>query len=85
MKHEIKDLMKKYGLDGEVEYSFSVTPQSMRHPSPTISGISELFDLGTEIRVGDKYYSAQYLDFQHCHIIEILDREKDYVVERIYL
>ena len=85
MKHEIRDLMKKYDLDGEVEYSFSVNPQSMRDSSPTISGISELFDLGTEIRVGDKYYSAQYVDFQHCSIIEILDREKDYVVERVYL
>lgn len=41
MKQEIRDLMKKYGLDGEVEYSFSVTPQSMRHPSSTVSGISE--------------------------------------------
>lgn len=85
MEQKVRDLMKKYGLDGEVEYSFSVTPQNMRHPNHTISGISELFDLGTEIRVGDKYYSAQYLDFQHCNIIEILDREKDYVVERVYL
>lgn len=85
MEQKVRDLMKKYGLDGEVEYSFSVTPQNMRHPNHTISGISELFDLGTEIRVGDNYYSAQYLDFQHCNIIEILDREKDYVVERVYL
>lgn len=38
-----------------------------------------------EIRVGDNYYSAQYLDFQHCNIIEILDKEKDCVVERVYL
>ena len=85
MEQKVRDLMKKYGLDGEVEYSFNVTPQNMRHPNPTISGISELFDLGTEIRVGNKYYSAQYLDFQHCNIIEIVDREKDYVVERVYL
>ena len=81
-----KKLKEKYKLTGDgVEIRFEVTPQTRRHPSPLISGISEIFDFGTYITVGKDYYSAEYLDFHHCFIIEILDREKDYVIERACL
>lgn len=75
-----KELIEKYNLN---EGSFTVTPQSRRHPSPFISGISEIFDFGTIITVGGDFYLAEYLyDHQYCY--EVLDRGKDYVVERIY-
>ena len=81
MKDIKKDLIEKYDLR---EGSFTVTPQSRRHPSPIISGISELFDFGTIITLGKSYYLAEYL-YQHEYCYEVLDKSEDYVVERVYL
>lgn len=81
MKDIKKGLVEKYDL---TEGSFTVTPQSRRHPSPTISGISEIFDFGTVITLGESHYLAEYL-YQHEYCYEVLDRSEDYVVERVYL
>ena len=80
MKDIRKSLIEKYDL---TEGGFTVTPQTRRHPSPTISGISEIFDFGTIITLGEDYYLAEYL-YRHEYCYEVLDRSEDYVVERAY-
>jgi len=81
MKDIKRTMIEKYNLN---EGSFTVSPQTLRHPSPTLSGISEIFDLGTIITLGKDYYMAEYL-YQHEYCYEVLDRREDYVVERHYL
>ena len=75
-----EQLIKKYNL---TEGSFTVTPQSRRHPSLTISGISEIFDNCTIITLGKDYYLAEYL-YDHKYCYEVLNIHEDYVVERTY-
>ena len=81
MKDIKESLVEKYDLR---EGSFTVTPQSRRHPSLVISGISEIFDFGTIITLGESYYLAEYL-YRHQYCYEVLDKSEDYVVERVYL
>lgn len=73
-------LVQKYDL---TEGQFTITPQTRRHPSNVISGISELFDNNTIIILGRDYYLAEYL-YQHRYCYEVLDKAEDYVVERLY-
>ena len=77
----LEGLKKKYDLN---EGSFTITPQSRRSLNPTVSFISEIFDIGQHVCYGNEYFMVEYYGMNYCDdCVEVCDGEA-VVVERIY-